>query len=90
MLYFLAGTRETEGPGREARGRVNTAKRLTADASLEAVNAAVRTFGGYGLDAEYDAQREVREARLHRVGPIFTNPISFCLAGHDIGLRRSF
>ena len=71
-------------------GQVNTVKRLAANASLEPVNAALRTFGGYWLDAEYDAQGEVREARLHRVGPIFTNPISFCLAGHDIGLRRSF
>ena len=79
-----------EGLGRETRGRVNTAKRLTVDASLEAVNAAVRTFGGYGLDAEYDAQREFRGARLRRVAPIFTNPISSCLVGHDIGLRRSF
>jgi alkylation response protein AidB-like acyl-CoA dehydrogenase len=71
-------------------GQVSTAKLLTADASLEAVNAAARTFGGYGLDAEYDAQRKFREARLHRVAPNFTNPISSCLAGHDIGLGRSY
>ena len=87
MLYFLAGTRETEGPGREARGRVNTAKRLTADASLEAVNAAVRTFGGYGLDAEYDVEGGFRETRLYRVAPIPTNLISSCPAEH--GLLKS-
>jgi acyl-CoA dehydrogenase len=69
--------------------QVNTTKLLTADASWEAVNAAVRTFGGYGLDAEYDAEREFRETRLHRVASISTNPISSCLAGHDIGLPRS-
>jgi len=68
---------------------VSTAKLLTADASWEAVNAAARTFGGYGLDAEYDAEGEFRETRLHRVAAISTNLISSCLAGHDIGLRRS-
>jgi len=68
---------------------VNTAK-LTADALWEAVNAAVRTFGGYGLDAQYDAEREFRETRLYRVAPIPANLlISSCLTGQDIGLQRS-
>ena len=69
---------------------MNTAKPSAADALWEAVNAAVLTFGRYGLDAEYDSQREFREARLHRVASIFKNPISSRLTGHDIGLRRSF
>jgi alkylation response protein AidB-like acyl-CoA dehydrogenase len=85
MLYFLVGTREAEGPGREARGRVNATKLLTADASWEAVNVEERTLGGYGLDAE----REFREARLYRVAPISAHLTSSCLAGHDIGLPRS-
>jgi acyl-CoA dehydrogenase len=70
-------------------GQVNTTKLLTADASWEAVNAAARTFGGYGLDAERDAERGFRETRPHRVASVFTNPIYSCLAGHDIGLPRS-
>jgi acyl-CoA dehydrogenase len=53
----------------------------------EAVNAAVLTFGRYGLDAEYDAEREFRETRLHRVALFPTNLISSCLAEH--GLPRS-
>ncbi len=68
---------------------MNTAKLLTADASWEALNTAARTLGGYGLGAEHDAKREFRETRLHRVASISTNPISSCLAGHDIGLPRS-
>jgi acyl-CoA dehydrogenase len=87
MLYFLTGTRETEVPGREARGTVNTAKPSAADALWEAVNAAVLTFGRYGLDAEYDAEGEFRETRLHRVALFPTNLISSCLAEH--GLPRS-
>ena len=69
--------------------QVNTTKLLTADAPWEAVNAAARTFGGYWLSAEYDAKREFRETRLHRVASISTNPISSCLTGHVVSLLRS-
>jgi alkylation response protein AidB-like acyl-CoA dehydrogenase len=69
--------------------QVNTTKLLTADASWEVVNAALRTFGWYWLDAEHDAEREFRETRPHRVASVFTNPISSCHSGHDIGLPRS-
>ena len=68
---------------------MNTAKLLTADASWEAVNAAARTFGGYWLDAEYDAKRGFRETRLHRVAPISTPPIFSYLTGHVVSLSRS-
>ena len=68
---------------------MNTATLLAADASWEAVNVEVRTFGGYGLDAEYDAEVEIGATRLHRVAPISTSLIPSCLAGHDIGLPRS-
>ena len=68
---------------------MSTAKRSTADALWKAVNAAARTFGGYVLDAEYDAEKEFRKTQLHRVSPISTSPISSCLAEHGIGLPRS-
>ena len=68
---------------------MNTAK-LSADALWEAANTAVRAFGRYGLDAAYEVEGGIRETRLHRVAPNFTNPISSCLAGHDIGLGRSY
>ena len=87
MLYFPAGTRETEGPGREARGTVNTAKLSAADALWEAANTAVRAFGRYGLDAEYDVEGGFRETRLYRVAPIPTNLISSSPAEH--GLLKS-
>ena len=70
-------------------GQVNTAKLLTADASCEALDAAARTFGGYWLDAEHDAKREVRETRLHRVASISTPPIFSYLTGHVVSLSRS-
>jgi hypothetical protein len=51
----------------------NLAKLLAADASWEAANAALQTFGGYGFDAEYDVERKFRETRLYQVAPISTN-----------------
>jgi acyl-CoA dehydrogenase len=68
----------------------NMAKLLAADASWEAANVAVQTFGGYGFDAEYDVERKVRETRLYQVAPIPTNLILSYVAEHVLGLPRSF
>jgi acyl-CoA dehydrogenase len=68
----------------------NMAKLLAADASWEAANTAVQTFGGYGVDAEYDIERKFRETRLYQVAPISTNLILSYLAEHVLGLPRSF
>jgi acyl-CoA dehydrogenase len=53
-------------------------------------NAALQTFGGYGLDAEYDVERNFREARLYQVAPVSTNLILSYVAEHVLGLPRSF
>jgi acyl-CoA dehydrogenase len=68
----------------------NIAKLLAADASWEAANVAVQTFGGYGFDAEYDVERKFRETRLYQVAPISTNLILSYVAEHVLGLPRSF
>jgi alkylation response protein AidB-like acyl-CoA dehydrogenase len=64
-------------------------KLLAADASWEAANAAVQTFGGYGFDAEYDVERKFRETRLYQVAPISTNLILSYVAQHVLGLPIS-
>jgi acyl-CoA dehydrogenase len=87
MVERAAGLFDTGQPcGAEA----NMAKLLAADASWEAANVAVQTFGGYGLDAEYDIERKLRETRLYQVAPISTNLILSHLAEHVLGLPRSF
>jgi len=68
----------------------NMAKLLAADASWEAANVAVQTFGGYGFDAEYDVERKFRETRLYQVAPISTNLILSYVAEHVLELPRSF
>jgi acyl-CoA dehydrogenase len=68
----------------------NMALLLAAEASWEAANAAVQTFGGYGFDAEYDVERKFRETRLFQVAPISTNLILAYVGEHVLGLPRSF
>ena len=68
----------------------NMAKLLAADASWEAANVAMQTFGGYGFDAEYSIERKFRETRLYQVAPISTNLILSYVAEHVLGLPRSF
>ncbi len=68
----------------------NMAKLLAADASWEAANAALQTYGGYGFASEYDVERKFRETRLFQVAPISTNLILSYLAEHVLGLPRSF
>ena len=73
-------------PGAEA----NMAKMLAADASFEAANACVQTFGGFGFAEEYDVERKFRETRLYQVAPISTNLILSFIAEHVLGMPRSY
>jgi len=75
-----------ENPGAEA----NMAKMLAADASFEAANACIQTYGGFGFAEEYDIERKFRETRLYQVAPISTNLILSYLAEHVLGLPRSY
>jgi acyl-CoA dehydrogenase len=68
----------------------NLAKLLAADASWEAGNAALQTFGGFGFAAEYDIERKLRETRLYQVAPISTNLILTYIAERVLGLPRSY
>ena len=76
--------------GEPCGAEANMAKLLAADASWEAANVAVQTFGGYGFDAEYDVERKFRETCLYQVAPISTNLILSYLAEHVLELPRSF
>jgi len=76
--------------GEPCGAEANMAKLLAADASWEAANVAMQTFGGYGLAADYDIERKFRETRLYQVAPISTNLILSYVAEHVLGLPRSF
>ena len=76
--------------GEKCGAEANMALLLAADASWEAANAAMQTFGGYSYDAEYDVERKFRETRLFQVAPISTNLILSYVGEHVLGLPRSF
>lgn len=76
--------------GQPCGPQANMAKLLAADASWEAANAAVQTFGGYAFASEYDIERKFRETRLYQVAPISTNLILSYVAEHVLGLPRSY
>jgi acyl-CoA dehydrogenase len=76
--------------GQPCGTEANLAKLLAADASWEAANVCLQTFGGFGFAAEYDVERKFRETRLYQVAPISTNLILSYLAEHTLGLPRSF
>ncbi len=76
--------------GKPVGSEANMAKLLAADASWEAANVCLQTFGGFGFAAEYDVERKFRETRLYQVAPISTNLILSFIGEHVLGLPRSF
>ena len=88
MMRFEACRRFDEME--ECGAQANITKLLAADASWEAANACLQTFGGFGFAEEYDVERKFRETRLYQVAPISTNLILSYVAEHILGLPRSF
>ena len=76
--------------GQPCGAEANIAKLLAADASWEAANVCLQTFGGFGFAAEYDVERKFRETRLYQVAPISTNLILSYVGEHVLGMPRSF
>ncbi|MEZ4512069.1 MAG: acyl-CoA dehydrogenase family protein [Chloroflexota bacterium] len=76
--------------GRSCAAEANMAKLLAADASWEAANATLQTYGGFGFAKEYDVERKFRETRLYQIAPISTNLILSYIGQHVLGMPRSF
>jgi acyl-CoA dehydrogenase len=76
--------------GRPCGGEANMAKLLAADASWEAANVAVQTFGGFGFAEDYDIERKFRETRLYQVAPVSTNLILAYIGEHVLKMPRSY
>jgi acyl-CoA dehydrogenase len=87
MRFHAASLFDAGQPcGKEA----NMAKLLAADASWEAANVAVQTYGGFGFAAEFDIERKFRETKLYQVAPISTNMILSFIGEHVLGMPRSY
>lgn len=70
--------------------QANMAKYLASEASWQAADMCMQTFGGYAFAEEYDVERKFREARLYRTAPISNNLVLSYLAEHVLDLPRSY
>jgi acyl-CoA dehydrogenase len=70
--------------------QANMAKLLASQASWEAANATVTTYGGNSFAVEYDIERKMRETKLLEIAPVSNNLILSYLAQHVLGLERSY
>jgi len=87
MRYKAASLFDAGGnPGFEA----NAAKLLASTATWAAANAAMDTFGGYGLAVEFGIERKFREARLPMVAPVNNNLVLAYIGQHVLGLPKSY
>jgi acyl-CoA dehydrogenase len=88
LVRYQAATKfdRTERCGAEA----NMAKLLASEASWEAANACMTTYGGYGLSADYDVERKFRETRLLTIAPVSNNLVLAYLGQHVLGMPRSY
>jgi len=87
MVHEAARRYET---GENCGAEANMAKMLAADASWDAANACLQTYGGFGFAQDFDVERKFRETRLYQVAPISTNLILAFIAEHVLGFPRSY
>jgi acyl-CoA dehydrogenase len=76
--------------GEKPAEQANMAKLLAADASWQAANACLDTYGGMGFARESGVERKFRETRLYQVAPVSTNMVLAYLAQRVLGLPRSY
>ena len=68
----------------------NMSKLLAADASWEAANACLNTYGGAGFDTETDVERKFRETRLWSIAPVNNNLGLAFIGQRVLGMPRSY
>jgi acyl-CoA dehydrogenase len=76
--------------GQKCGFEANTAKMLASQASWEAGNACLDTYGGYGFAVEFDVERKLRETRLLIVAPISNNMVLNFIGQNVLGMPRSY
>lgn len=76
--------------GRPCGQEANMAKYLSSEASWEAAEAAMTTFGGFGVATEYDIERKWKETRLFRTAPISNNLVLAFVAQQVLDMPRSY
>lgn len=68
----------------------NMAKLLASEASWEAANVCLTTYGGYGLARDYDVERKFRETRLFTIAPVSNNLVLAFLGQNVLKMPKSY
>ncbi|MDO5670235.1 MAG: acyl-CoA dehydrogenase family protein [Corynebacterium sp.] len=68
----------------------NMAKHVSSEASWEAANVCLNTYGGYGFVDQYDVERKFRETRMYQVAPVNNNLIKAFVGTKVLGMPRSY
>lgn len=76
--------------GEQCGEEANMAKLLSSEASWEAANICINTFGGNGFVDEYDIERKFRETRMYQVAPVNNNMILSYIGEHVLKMPRSY
>jgi acyl-CoA dehydrogenase len=76
--------------GKPCGAEANMAKHLAADASWEAANACLNTYGGFGFVDEYDVERKFRENRMYQVAPVNNNLVKTFVGSKVLGMPRTY
>lgn len=76
--------------GEPTGAEANMAKWLAAEASWQAANMCLDTYGGFGFVDTYDVERKFRETRVYGVAPVSSNMIRSFVATKVLGLPKSY
>jgi alkylation response protein AidB-like acyl-CoA dehydrogenase len=76
--------------GADAAEAANMAKFAAADAGLACLDQAIQTHGGNGMSQEYGLANLWGMARTLRIAPVSREMILNYVAGHSLGLPRSY
>ncbi|MDW8041574.1 MAG: acyl-CoA dehydrogenase family protein [Nitrososphaerota archaeon] len=88
MIYSAARVHDS---GKEdISGMANAAKFIASEAALEALDAAVQTFGGYAYEFETDIMNFYPGFRLFKSAPVTNELILSFIANYVLNLPRSY
>lgn len=88
LVTYKAASRHDSG--QKIGAEANMAKYLASEASWNAADICMSTFGGYGMAIEYDIERKFRETRLYKIAPIANNLVLAFIGHNVLGMPRSY
>jgi acyl-CoA dehydrogenase len=88
LMRFTAAARFDRGE--KCGAEANMAKLLASEASWEAADVCMSTYGGYGFARDYDVERKFRETRLLVAAPVSNNMVLAFLGQNVLGMPKSY